>query len=176
MEKYLTFREFQLNEIGDASAKPFKWKQIYDQWGNRYYDAKSPKSGLTYEIWFSSDSDSEDIGGDHSLSFTLEENDIRKYLSEHPDFEGGAYSIVTNTGDMFGLMSTIVEIVIDFVKKYEPDSIMFMGAVSKGESADSHVLTKRNKLYLAFIDKNLKKYFPKAKVNIKQNTVQIKFK
>lgn len=154
MIKFLTFEEFELNEIGDASAKPFKWEKIKSRRENDiFYETTSPKSKITYAI-------------------VLLKMNIKYELIFYPK---GGDLIETNAGDLFGLMSTIMEIMISFVHEYKPEIIFFNGIKNKTDSDDNNVLTKRNKLYMAYIDKVISKEFPNVKIEIKANTIYIKF-
>jgi hypothetical protein len=163
MNKYLNFGEFEtLNEIGEGTAKPFKWKLEVKASDYINYITKSNLSGLEYDILFRKD---------HQDVYNLE------YSVHYDSYTPGSFKEETNVGDMFSLMSTIIEIVKSFVKEFNPSEINFSGSPNKHEKEYQKDLNQRNKLYLAFIEKNLKKYFPDAELNVyRRNMISIKFR
>lgn len=140
--KHLKLFEELINEIGDAGAKPYKWKWLDGRFTS--YAQFKTDSGLKYQVNTEID-DRRDFN--HGLVLTIEygiENKTSKSYSVD-------YEVVTNRGELFRVMATVVDIVKTFMKKYpEVEYIEFEG--SKNEDGDQ----RRNKLYMQYIKKHLK--------------------
>ena len=141
--KHLKLYEELINEIGDASAKPYKWK-----WMDPRYDTYSiftTDSGLEYQVMTSLDGYNEFNDGE-TLSVEYGVEVVTKKGNKSID-----YKLVTNRGEMFRVMATVVDIVQEFMKKNpEVEYIEFEG--SKNKDGDQ----RRNKLYMQYIKKHLK--------------------
>lgn len=135
--KHLKLFEELINEIGDAGAKPYKWK-----WMNPKYDTYSiftTDSGLEYQVMT-------ELGSGETLTVEYGVEVITKQGNKSTDYE-----LVTNRGELFRIMATVVDIVQEFMKKNpEVEYIEFEG--SKNRSGDQ----RRNKLYMQYIKKHLK--------------------
>jgi len=161
----LTFNEFKLNEIGDSSVAPLPWKLITIDPDQTIYHVNSPKSGLDYSIFFSE-------YGYNSLRYVL----AFAANSNNYDKDYSPFEVTTNAGDMFGLMSALVEICKDFVKRLKPKIIIFSGTPDKaGNKISNSSETKRNKLYLQFLEKNISKIDPDATWKIEGSKITIGF-
>ena len=138
--KHLKLFEELINEIGDAGAKPYKWRRM-DRRYDTYY-IFTTESGLEYQVMteFGSGEDRNTLLIEYGVEV------ITKQGNKSIDYE-----LVTNRGEMFRIMSTIVDIVQEFMKKNPGiEYIEFEG--SKNKAGDQ----RRNKLYMAYIKKHLK--------------------
>ena len=155
-----------LLEIGEGSAKPYKWKvdlvqlRIYGTKVKSYEYEWETDSGLDYilELYplYKHDSDEQGMWtanfgpykpGEQSYDF-----DGKPIGTPEKDVD---YEIETNKGDLFRIMATIVDAMKDFIKQAKKtdwgvDVIKYEGA--KAEDAKSN---QRNKLYAAYIKKHL---------------------
>ena len=138
--KHLKLFEELINEIGDAGAKPYKWRRM-DRRYDTYY-IFTTDSGLEYQVMteFGSGEDRNTLLIEYGVEV------ITKQGNKSVDYE-----LVTNRGEMFRIMSTIVDIVQEFMKKHpEIERIEFEG--SKNKAGDQ----RRNKLYMQYVKKHLK--------------------
>ena len=141
--KHLKLFEELINEIGDASAKPYKWRWTDGRFTS--YSEFKTDSGLKYQV----NTEIEDRRDfNHGLVLSVE------YGVEVETEQGNQsvdYKLVTNRGELFRVMATVVDIVKAFMKKYpEVEYIEFEG--SKNKAGDQ----RRNKLYMAYIKKHIK--------------------
>ncbi len=164
-----------LLEIGEGSAKPYKWKvnlgqlNIYGTKVKKYMYEWETDSGLDYilELYplYTHDAHSEkqsyfvsDQGmwtanfGPYKPGEQLYGIDGKPIGTPEKDVD---YEIETNKGDLFNIMATIVDAMKDFIKQAKKtdwgvDIIRYEGA--KAEGAKSN---QRNKLYAAYIKRHL---------------------
>ena len=133
-----------LKEIGDASAKPYKFEKVYDDEFERTYGFET-ESGQMYNVIIE-EIEPEDpftAGGAVRL-------DVRFYaVGEDPDAE--EYDKVVNKGELFKVMATIVEI-IRLEMKQRPYIKAISFKPSKRKSQDK----ARLELYKRF----LKNFYP----------------
>ena len=135
--KHLKLFEELINEIGDASAKPYKWRRM-DRRYDTYY-IFTTDSGLEYQVMT-------ELGSGDTLTVEYGVEVITKQGNKSIDYE-----LVTNRGELFRIMATVVDIVQEFIKKNpEVKYIEFEG--SKNKAGDQ----RRNKLYMQYIKKHLK--------------------
>ena len=135
--KHLKLFEELINEIGDAGAKPYKWRRM-DRRYDTYY-IFTTDSGLEYQVMT-------ELGSGDTLTVEYGVEVITKQGNKSVDYE-----LVTNRGELFRIMATVVDIVQEFMKKNpEVKYIEFEG--SKNKAGDQ----RRNKLYMAYIKKHLK--------------------
>jgi hypothetical protein len=133
-----------LKEIGDASAKPYKFEKVYDDEFERIYGFET-ESGQMYNVVIE-EIEPEDpftAGGGYRL-------DIRFYaVGEDPDKE--EYDKVVNKGELFKVMATIVEII-----KKEIEQKPYIKAISFKPSKRKSQDRARLELYKRF----LKNFYP----------------
>ena len=135
--KHLKLFEELINEIGDAGAKPYKWRRM-DRRYDTYY-IFTTDSGLEYQVMT-------ELGSGDTLTVEQGVEVITKQGNKSIDYE-----LVTNRGELFRVMATLVDIVQEFMKKNpEVKYIEFEG--SKNKAGDQ----RRNKLYMQYIKKHLK--------------------
>ena len=135
--KHLKLFEELINEIGDAGAKPYKWRRM-DRRYDTYY-IFTTDSGLEYQVMT-------ELGSGDTLTVEYGVEVITKQGNKSIDYE-----LVTNRGELFRIMATVVDVVQEFMKKHpEVKYIEFEG--SKNKAGDQ----RRNKLYMQYIKKHLK--------------------
>ena len=135
--KHLKLFEELINEIGDAGAKPYKWRRM-DRRYDTYY-LFTTDSGLEYQVMT-------ELGSGDTLTVEYGVEVITKQGNKSVDYE-----LVTNRGELFRIMATVVDVVQEFMKKNpEVKYIEFEG--SKNKAGDQ----RRNKLYMQYIKKHLK--------------------
>ena len=135
--KHVKLFEELINEIGDAGAKPYKWRRM-DRRYDTYY-IFTTDSGLEYQVMT-------ELGSGDTLTVEYGVEVITKQGNKSIDYE-----LVTNRGELFRIMATIVDIVKTFMKKNSGvEYIEFEG--SKNKAGDQ----RRNKLYMQYIKKHLK--------------------
>jgi len=136
--KYLKLFEELINEIGDASAKQYKTK----------VKSKTPN----YELHtFKTETEDYEVTFDFQEDWSKDEEWIEMSI----DFSsGGGYDshVVTNRGEMYRVMATIVALAKKIVKKNKNiKSLSFTGSKNRGDNDN-----RRNNLYMAYIKKHVK--------------------
>lgn len=165
----MNFSEFeQLLEIGDAGAKPFPWEFNYQhgEKGDETYLFRIESPKFEYKLAYKNFAE--------ILKRELIEDIIISGLELKTDkifdisfkVEYGMWDDSTNAGELFPLMATIMEVTQHVIKKYKPNVICFSGIKQKGDN-------KRNKLYLAYAEKQLKKFPGKNKIEMSKDAVVI---
>lgn len=179
MKKILLFEQWQaVNEIGDASAKPFKWRPSTDVakkmkalFRNVQKIGKFLDQTFTYTF-----------NNDEGVEYTVYFNGWMQYKSAI-NFSGGpidpiqqydssfniGYNLTsdykksvereTNMGEQFRIMSTVVEIAKDFMRNaedsgYPVKTLIFTGKGDDG--GEGGMDTRRGRMYMAFLQKQLK--------------------
>ena len=129
-----------LNEIGDASLKPYEWtvkKSSSPSW-----DLGMEKPFIEAEYKFTTDK-----GVKYKAGFSEEEEHGFFHFAFYP--EGGGIKDVVNKGEVFRVMSTIVDIFKDFIEKEEWSEIYYSSV------RQNYGDKRREKLYMAYLKKNL---------------------
>ena len=175
-----------LNEIGEGSAKPYKWKadhkphMVYGIKTTKYEYVWETDSGLKYvftidPVWM------EEVPnhmGNWVASFgPFEKGEALYDLSGRqirPSQKQPDYETQTNRGELFNIMATIVDIFKDFMKKEKDsefglDMVYYEPAKTKDDERTSK---QRDKLYKAYIQKHL----PGARVKSGTDFTRIHFK
>ena len=136
----MTFRNWtdSLNEVGDATQKPYNWNRTV---------SKDPDDGLIE-------------GVDYRFTTDLDTNYVAFFQMVGPmeyefgfNIPGGNQAQVSNKGELFRVMATMVAIMKDFMDLMGNDwsEISFSGSKDPSRSEDN----RRDKLYMAYIKKNL---------------------
>lgn len=151
-----------LLEIGDASAKPFAFKKTAGDSAEEYKGNDS--NWIEYE--FTTDKQTKYI-----VSIDLDVMRTPGTIQSEVDFgaqpAGGLHSMDdTNLGEQYRVMSTIKDIVFEFIEEWQEHWYIHNlevapikstdGGDDKDDSIDG-VDSRRGKLYLAYIKKNLPK-------------------
>ena len=188
MKRVQLFEQWQaVNEIGDASVKPFTWKQD----GNIKRDMQDlgdavqklePDAFLErkFRYYFTSDSDTEyivEFAGWMQRKTTIMFDGGKPHISQLYDSRFNiAYNVFsdhfagiereTNKGEMLGIMATVTEIVFHFLQEAEKSGypVKVLTLSGKGENgADMGMDTRRGRIYLAYIKKQMKRLRTKSK-------------
>lgn len=145
-----------LNEIGDASARPFLYKRTHGK-SSKEYQGKDDNIVL-YAFRTSK-------GTNYEVSFAMTpsafgENSI--YVEVYFDVDGLMDD--TNLNEQYQVMSTITAIVLEFIEEWQKRwyiSRIDMSPVISTDDGDDDVIdptdSRRGKLYLAYIRKQLPK-------------------
>jgi len=143
-----------LNEIGDASSKSFKWEESSENFTYVDHIAKfTTDLGTKYEVHI-----------DVYNEYYEDGNKIYKMLNVSFFVEDVDPNQVINKGELFPVMATIFDITKYYLKKLKANGIIYDPAKKSKEGfADN----QRNRLYKAYI----KKAFPNAK--IKEDGIEI---
>lgn len=188
-----------VNEVGDASVKPFSWKQD----GNVKRDMKDLGDAVQklepnefkqekFKYYFTSDSDTEyivEFGGWMQRLTTIVFGDFKPSMSQlydskfnlafntFSDYFAGVER-ETNKGEMFGIMSTVTEIAFDFLQEAEKSGypVKSLTILGKGDNeGQGGIDTRRGRIYLAYIKKQLKNLKTKSKYSalLQDNKVYI---
>ena len=176
-----------LLEIGEGSAKPYKWKadhktkMAFGMDVTDYSYVWETDSGLEYVLTIETvpvegkgywNANFGPYGWSHSLHSPTTGRQIRP-PQRVPDYE-----IETNRGELFSIMATIVDAFKDFIKKekksYDTDDAWGLEVIEyEGAKAEDAKSNQRNKLYAAYI----KKHLPNATIrNIHGDKMEILFK
>ena len=163
--KYIKLFEELITEIGDASAKSFKWKQTEGDTAKKFTGNDS--SDLIYK--FTTDKKTE-----YMVSIDVEPwmrgsdgPGIRAEVNFAAGTKGGGYRLDdTNRGEQYRVMATIKDIMFSFIEEWQDHwyihDIEISPVKSEGDDRsdnDSTDLTdtRRGKLYGAYLKKQVKK-------------------
>lgn len=138
----MNFPEFeQLLEIGDAGVTALPWKKVSIDDAEGIYQIQG--NGITYMTYW------------HERSFSMRnDKELTGVDFWELSFRGqDGFGQITNNNELFPLMSSITEITKDFIKQKKPQFILY-----KGFKNDGNDNNKRNKLYNAFLEKQIKKF------------------
>jgi hypothetical protein len=114
-----------------------------------------------------------DSSGDYEVDVTLPDGSYLYISFEKIEGEGASYVVefsknglhdVTNEGDAYRIFSTVLKVIIEFVKKVQPMSITF-GADKETGDPGTKTPTGRVKLY----DRMVKKYADKLGYKLKRD-------
>ena len=152
-----------LKEVGEGTATPYKWKKVFTKEDTVFFAFKTDQGtsykvaleNYVYEDFHENDKEYPAI----EVSFGI----IPKNMSINIMFNA---SIVSNKGEMYRVMSTIVDIIKDYIKRNDNiKAIIYEPIKKEGEKG-----FKRNDLYMAFI----KKQIPTAKFEDSYGSVIVK--
>jgi hypothetical protein len=131
-----------LNEVGEATLKPYKWKEV-DMNGWVTYTEFTTENGTEYKVDLTT---TNYIDNDLNNSKALEV----EFSAKPKGAEGSSTKIIVNKGEMYRVMSTITAIIKHYIKKFKAKAIMY--SPSK-KSDEEDFGTQRDNLYKAFITK-----------------------
>lgn len=142
-----------LNEIGEANLEPYKWKE--DDIAGRYvYTSFITPTETKYEVTLTStevpDLKNED---EYIKAISIE------FSAKLKDAEGSSSKIVVNKGELYKVMSTIVDIIKYYLRQSNGDIKAIIYSPSK-KSNELDFGSQRDNLYKAFITKSI----PGAKI------------
>ena len=176
--KHVKLFEELINEIGDASRKPFKWKlppeysDVYynspedfmkafkkdreDDYGYTMYQFTTDK-GTNYEVEFNFEIYQERFGDTPQLQVEID------FYTSDKQGKRNLTQDMTHKNEIFPVMATVVDIVVDWINQW--DKVFYMRRIDitpkrEDDAADygvDPVDSRRGKLYLHFIKKQLKR-------------------
>jgi hypothetical protein len=188
-----TSKQFEgtISEIGDGSANSFKWqdksnvsqkmKKLYQDSEYMYHSNRHPLVQGVFHYNFNSDDGTKYIAGFDGFikklppEFTFRPRPFDGYESEfnvfynlHDHYYAGR-EVTTNKGNVLRVMSTMNEIINDFLVQAEKSGypVKSLHISAKADGGKEHTLdSKRGRLYMAFIKKQLSNLKTKNKYSI----------
>ena len=141
--EHLVTPNSMMNEVGEANLKPYKWEEI-DAEGYYVYTRFITDSETQYDVDIKS-----------TIYFPEGQMESRpaleiEFSAKPKGAEGSSAKIVVNKGEMYRVMSTIVNIIKKYIKKSRAEAIIY--SPSK-KSSEENFGTQRDNLYRAFISK-----------------------
>jgi len=130
-----------INEVGEASLKPYKYKITYEDPGEEIHYEFTTDSKLKYQISIA--------------HYPVTRNKIRLIIAFKPIT--GNYDTITNKGEQFKIMATVVAAVKEYLAKV-PNAVELSFTPSKETEGDE----RRANFYKAYITKQL----PGSKIKI----------
>lgn len=124
-----------INEIGEASLKPYKYKIEFEDRDEIQYEFTT-NSKLKYNISIA------------QIVPNVRKKEIRLVVAFKP--EGKTYYTITNKGEQFKIMATVVAAVKEYLAKV-PDATEISFTPSKADEGDM----RRANFYKAYINKQL---------------------
>jgi hypothetical protein len=124
-----------LTELGEG-VPPYQWTGPKEQSGNVNYYFTTEDNDL-YRVTFTGTE-----GNDWRLDFGVKES--------KPDNEYYNSGAVTNKGRQYKVISTVMDIMKDFIESYPANVISFSGADKEGSKTN-----QREELYKKYIIKNI---------------------
>ena len=132
-----------VNEVGEANLQPYKWKEI-DREGYYVYTRFITDSETQYDVDIKSTVYFPPGQMESQPALEIE------FSAKPKGAEGSSAKIVVNKGEMYRVMSTIVDIIKKYIKKSKTQAIIY--SPSK-KSDEENFGTQRDNLYRAFISK-----------------------
>ena len=131
-----------LKEVGEASSKPYNWKQTANEEDYKEYMFQT-KSGFYYKV------EIEVLEGDEERDSAFVQFGIVEPDEDNMGFTN--FDAVPSKGDLFNIMATIVEVLKDLIKK-NPSIKYLQFETTKGRDKESNA---RLNLYTKYIQKHL---------------------
>jgi len=184
-----------LNEIGDASAKPFKWsvnrsidltskqfivginnqKRSLDWLGPIKFGYTAHSNKAQYDITM-------EAMGRKRMVLMLPGKPKRKY--EGPQYEMEVWISFTvdssdedtNMNEQYSVMATVIQCVEDFVEKASKYFVIKQITINpkSDTSSDAQLDSKRGRLYMAYVKRNISKLPGKWTAYANEDGIQIK--
>jgi hypothetical protein len=184
----LVFPSSLMSEVGEASAKVYSYKSnISPEWlfykADNYFKDNSIKKSYTDQLIYTFSTGKAkyivqipvEMEKQTYINFSRNSDwkpgpPYKTYARVDFTTEGNPDEKATNLNEQFSVLSTITNIVIDFISKFNEagGNIILMNVFPKADSDEgSKIDSKRGKLYAAYIKKNLSKI---PGYNIRENT------
>ncbi len=135
-----------IKEVGEANLTPYKWEEV-DRESQFIYVQFTTNKGNEYKV----DLEFMEFDNPKDEDMVLDAMGI-EFMVKREGEQGYSSKVITNEGDALKIMSTIVNIIKYYVKKYKIQAILYSPSKKQGEDFG----TQRDQLYKAFI----KKAFP----------------
>jgi len=184
-----------LNEIGDASAKPFKWSvnRSIDLTSKQFItriDGQKSYMNLLGPIKFGYTAHSNKAQYD----ITMEAYGRKRMVLQLPGkpkrkYEGPQYEMEvwisftvdssdedTNMNEQYSVMATVIQCVEDFVEKASKYFVIKQITINpkSDTSSDAQLDSKRGRLYMAYVKRNISKLPGKWTAYANEDGIQIK--
>lgn len=134
-----------IDEIGEGSLKPYKWKEV-DQEGRFIYIRFTTDKGTEYEVDLEymemDDPEDEDMA---STAMGIE------FMAKRVGDDGYSSKLTTNEGDALKIMSTVADIVKKYLKNRifkDAEYILYAPSKKPGEEGTGN---QRDKMYQKFV-------------------------
>jgi hypothetical protein len=131
-----------LNEVGEANLKPYKWEEV-DVEGYFVYTRFTTDNETQYDVDIKSTVYYPPGQMDSVPALEIE------FSAKPKGAEGSSAKIVVNKGEMYRVMATIVDIIKKYLKKSKAQAIIYSPSKKSGENFG----IQRDQLYRAFISK-----------------------
>lgn len=134
-----------INEIGEGSLKPYKWKEV-DQEGRFIYIRFTTDKGTEYEV----DLEHLEIDDPNDEDMSVASMGV-EFMAKRKGEQGFSSKIVTNEGGALKIMSTVADIVKKYLKNRifkDAEYIVYTPSKKSGEEVTD---TQRHQLYQKFI-------------------------
>lgn len=144
--KQLIKEEIQksLKEVGEATTSPYSWKKTKYEDGITYYDFKTDL-GTIYKVSL------DRFIYDNFPKINEELPAIEVIFAVKEDKENYSTGKVTNKGEIYRVMSTVVDIIKSFISKNPEIKVIKYEPMKK----EGEINSKRGELYKAFIKKQI---------------------
>lgn len=155
----------KIQEVGEANTTPYKWRIRNKSDYSITYEFATD-SGAYYLVKFHEDEDEESFSSLEETSAWEMSFFVRSEVDDDGDYSYSS-SRVVNKGELYKVMSTIVDITKNLIKEFpNTKKLSFQPSRSKG---DDSVDNQRGKLYKAFVSRQI----PQAKIDQEGSTVTI---
>ena len=176
--KHVKLFEDLINEIGDAGHKPFKWKlespysEVYynspedfmkafkkdneNDYGYTMYSFKTGK-GTNYEVEMNFETYQQTFADTQQLQVEID------FYTSDKQGKRNLTQDMTNKNEIFPVMATVVDICISWINQW--DKLFYMRKIEivpkkeddAGDYGEDPVDSRRGKLYLHYIKKQIKR-------------------
>jgi hypothetical protein len=154
-----------LKEIGDATARPYDWRQTADEEDFKQYLFQTD-SDLKYELEISVSEGDKELDS-AVVAFGIVEAGESDYFTD--------YDKVPSKGELYKVMATTVSILKDFIKKNKQIKYIYFTTNKLGNDT-----SKDRSSRLGLYTKYIQKHIPNAKIDTKvvdgQESTMIKLK
>jgi len=135
-------KEEEITEVGEANLTPYKWEEVN-------------ANGWFTSVKFITDNETEyDVKLENTIYVDNELNNLLaleiEFTAKPKGTESKSSKIIVNKGEMYKVMSTLVDIVKNYIKEYEAQAIIYYPSK---KSSEEDFGTQRDNLYKAFISK-----------------------
>jgi hypothetical protein len=134
-----------LNEVGEGSLKPYKWKEV-DREGRFIYIRFTTDKGTEYEV----DLEYREIDDPEDEDMAVPAMGI-EFMAKRVGDEGFSSKLTTNEGNALKVMSTVADIVKKYLKNRiftDAEYILYSPSKKPGEEGTGN---QRDKMYQKFV-------------------------
>lgn len=142
-----------LREVGEATAKPYKWHRLEDEEDYKSYGFETD-SDLRYQLEIAVSEGDKELDS-AVVTFGIAGDDESDYFFTD-------YDKVPTKGELYKVMATVVSILKDFIKKNKQVKYIYFTTNKLGKEVGKDQSARLN-LYRRYIQTHL----PNAKINTK---------